>query len=67
MNEFDNNEYILKLVKEAFATLSKNANIHVDIELVQGKRQFRIVFSNNDRLGVVVHVDIDFSARLGFE
>ena len=67
MREFDNNEYILELVKEAFATLSENANIHVDIELMQGKRQFRIVFPSNDRLGVVVHVDRDFSARLGFE
>jgi hypothetical protein len=67
MSDYDNNEYILGLVKEAFATLSSKANIFVGMELMAGKKQFRIVYPGNDRLGAVVHVDRDFSSRLGFE
>ena len=67
MSDFDNNEYMLTLVKEGFATLSEKANILVDIELVAGKKQFRLVYPNNNRLSVVVHVDRDFSNRLGYE
>ena len=67
MSDYDQNEYILTLVKEGFAALSNKANILVDIDLLAGKKQFKVLFPNNNRLSAIVHVDRDFSTRLGYE
>jgi hypothetical protein len=63
MSDYDQNEYILNLVKEGFAALSEKANILVDLDLLAGKKQFKVLFPNNNRLSAIVHVDRDFSCQ----
>ena len=67
MSDFDNNQQMLVIVKEAFAKVSSQTNIAVDLDYNERTKTFKILFPQNDRLSVVVHCERDFSKRLGYE
>ena len=67
MSDYDSNDYIERLAKEAFRSLSSKANILVDLKYEAQRKAFQIVFPRNANLRAVVHCDRDFSNRLGFE
>jgi hypothetical protein len=67
MSDFDNNQQMLTIVKEAFAKVSSQTNITVDLEYNERTQTFKILFPQNNRLSVGVHCERDFSKRLGYE
>lgn len=67
LKDYDKNNYILNIVKDAFDAVSRKSNISVGIEFQPMQRQFRVEFPRNNRLSAVVNCDRDFSIRLGYE
>lgn len=67
MSQFNSNEQVLALVKDAFAKVSSKTNITVGLQYNGATKTYKIEFPQNVRLGVTAHTDRDFSNRLGYE
>jgi hypothetical protein len=66
MVTYSKNDQLFPLLKKAFAEISSETNIQVNLQYIQTQERFKIIFPQNPRINAEIRCDTDFGERLGY-
>ena len=66
MVTYSKNDQLFPLLKKAFAEISSETNIQVNLQYIQTEERFKIIFPQNPRINAEIRCDTDFGERLGY-
>ena len=66
MVSFSDNQTLFQLLKKAFADVSSETNIQVNLQYIENQKRFKIIFPQNQRISAEIRCDVDLSERLGY-